>query len=62
MILDRMAALMMGDSDDQRAAGLLAQGEAFAKAASAAMRELSDGGYEDEAALLAQALREAMRA
>lgn len=48
-MIERMSALMMGDQDDQRAASLLAQGEAFAKAALSSIAELADSGYEDEA-------------
>lgn len=49
MILDRMANLMAGDSDDRRAAGIMAQTESFLRASLSALRELSDSGYDLEA-------------
>jgi hypothetical protein len=59
-ILEEMSALMAGDEDDIRAAGLMAQAESFARGAMIAIEELAEGGYEDEANSLMAWLSDAL--
>lgn len=61
-ILGEMSALMAGDEDDIRAAGIMASAESFARGAMIAIEELAESGYEDEANSLMAWLSDALRA